>query len=387
MRLRKHRYLAPNPEGPSGTGTGATEQTTTATPPPSTEPPPSSTEPPPGDGKTGGDDSSARSSTNKAPDNAAKIGSLLDKIGQEDLGEDPPADPKGTAKPPGEPVAGPKGAKAPEATPKPTDPKALDLTPPEGMTDRSKSRWTELAERAKQVPVLEQRATAAENSLAQVRTVIQESGLDPEEFGNVIQIGRLYKSNDAADLKAALEQLDGLRANVATRLGIEAPGVDILANHPDLAAEVEDMSISRERAIELAAARDLKARSTQQQQSSNELEQFKRNVTAAAADMEKQLAARASTPGHAEKMAFLNAKLADPEYQKQFVSTYQPNQWAAAMLMLYDAYNPPATSVTPPRPPQPLRPGHVNAGTRTAAGKPVTSVDAVKNAWDQVGLG
>ena len=382
MRLRNHRYLAPNPDGPSGTGTA--EPSATASPPPSTEPPPSTgTEPaPPADGKSDAGDNSPSSSEKFEP--AAKINSLLDKIGQ----PDEQGEPEAGAKAPDEPVAPPTGTKAPVDPAKaPTDPKAFDLTPPEGMTERSKTRWTELADRAKQVPVLEQRATAAENSLNQVRTVIQESGLDPEEFGNVIQIGRLYKSNDAAELQSALEQLDGLRANVATRLGIEAPGVDILAKHPDLAAEVEDMSISRERAIELAAARDLKARTTQQQQSSNELDQFKRNVTAAASDMETQLAARAATPGHAEKMAFLNAKLADPVYQKQFVSTYQPKQWAAAMLMLYDAYNPPAAGPTTPRPPQPLRPGHVNAGTRTSAGKPVTAIDAVKSAWDQAGLG
>mgnify|MGYP000246292363 CR=1 FL=1 len=47
-----------------------------------------------------------------------------------------------------------------------------------------------------------------------------------------------------------LGQLDGLRADLATRLGVDAPGVDVLAQHPDLKAKVDGMTLSREDALE-----------------------------------------------------------------------------------------------------------------------------------------
>ena len=291
---------------------------------------------------------------------ADKIGDLIDNIGK------PAEKPAETAKP-GESVA------------KPSE----DDKPPEDAGPRAKSRWMELSERAKAVPVLEERATKAETELASVRDMVKASGLDQTEFQGMLQIGRMFKSSDPKDLQAALQELDAVRADVAKRLGVEAPGVDMLADHPDLQAEVDDMAISRERAVEIAGLRNAKAKLDQEHERTSTQTQFMATVQTAASQMDVALAQRAATPGHAAKVEWIKAQLSDPVKMQQFVSTYQPGQWQAAVMMMYDAYTPPAVQQAVP---QPLRPGVVASGVRQTGSKAMTSTDAVNNAWEAAGL-
>ena len=146
------------------------------------------------------------------------------------------------------------------------------------------------------------------------------------------------------------------------------------------------MSITRERALEIAKLRDQQARLDAQNRANQEQTQFQKTIESAASQMDEALAKRAATPGHAEKLAFIQSKLREPGVMQQFVTTYQPNQWQAAVLMMYDSYTPPAPTPVIPTAPQPLRPGHVASGVRVPNGKPISSSDAVANAWDAVGL-
>ena len=214
--------------------------------------------------------------------------------------------------------------------------------------------------------------------------MVAESGLAQEEFAGMLQIGRMFKSDKPEDLQAALTEIDALRTNIATRLGIDAPGVDPLAKHADLVADVENMAISRERALEIAKLRDSQARVQQTQQQTREMAEFQNTVRGAATQMDAALAQRASTPGHAAKVEFIKSQLSDPAKMQQFVSTYRPDQWQAVVLTMYDAYTPPP----PPAPaaPQPLRPGVVANGVRQAGNRPVSSTEAVGNAWELAGL-
>lgn len=354
MRL-PHRYQAPEPgepgtgESPASPAIEAPAETTLANHP---EPEPSA-EPEATPGKPAAQ-----------VDNAAKIDALLDTIGKEDKPKAP------------EPRA--------EDPPKPADPKALDLTPPEGINDRSKTRWTALAEQAKQVPVLEERATKAETQLAGVRELVAQSGLAADEFQGMLAMGRLYKSTDPGELQQALQQLDGLRADLATRLGVDTPGVDVLAKHPDLQAEVDAMGISRERALEIVRLRNAEATNTASTQEQRGLQQFQAGVQQAATEMDDILAQRASAPGHVAKVDHIKAYFADPAKLQSFVTTYQPSQWKAAVLMMYDSYSPPAPAV--PAVPQPLRPGNMASGHRQSGNKQVSSTAAVENAWGAIGL-
>jgi len=371
MKL-KHRYQHPEPGEP---GTGP------ATPTPAEAPSaPLANHPDPAPAQPSAAAPDAATIKAADPDNEAKISALLDTIGK---------DVAPTPEPKVEPVAADpaKPAVDPAKPPAEPDPKALDLTPPEGITERSKTRWTALADQARLVPDLEKRATEAETALTGVRELVAQSGLQPDEFQGMLQMGRLFKSADPKELQAALEQLDGLRADLATRLGVDAPGIDVLAQHPDLKAKVDGMTLSREDALEIVRLRGKGAQADQTQASQQEMAQFQATVKAAATEMDATLAARAATPGHQAKVDHIRQYFADPARLQGFVTTYQPNQWKAAVLMMYDSYTPPAAAAPAvPTTPQPLRPGHVASGVRVPNGKPISSTDAVANAWDAVGL-
>lgn len=371
MKLKRYRYQHPEP-GEPGSGPAPAAA---ADPAPQSPPLANSQDPAPAPAPAAAPPSEP--STPVDPDQSTKIDALLSEIGKD---VDPTPQPK--------PADPPKGEQPPADPSKPTppaDPKAFDLTPPEGITERAKARWTELAERAKAVPDLERRATEAETQLNDVRELVRESGLDQTEFGNMLEMGRLFKSADPKDLQSALQQLDGLRADLATRLGVDAPGIDPLAAHPDLKADVENMAISRERALEIARLRKGQATVEATNKATQEQQQFVATVRQAAAEMDATLKERANTPGHAAKVAHIQAYFKDPAKLQAFVTTYQPQQWKAAVLMMYDTFVPPAAPAPVPTP-QPLRPGNVAAGPRVPNGRPISALEAATNAFDQVGL-
>ena len=373
MKLKRYRYQNPEP-GDTGTGPATAPD---ADPPPAA---PLANHPEPADPAPAPPAPAPDASTIKAadPDSESKINALLDTIGKDVAPTPDPA-----AKP--EPAKVDPPADPAKPTP-PADPKALDLTPPEGINERSKTRWTALADQAKLVPELERRATEAETALTGVRELVAQSGLQPEEFQGMLTMGRLYKSSDPKELQQALEQLDGLRADLATRLGVDAPGVDVLAAHPDLKSKVEGMMLSREDALEIVRLRNTAAQASQATAASRDMQQYQQTVQAAAKEMDATLAARAATPGHQAKVDHIRQYFADPARLQAFVTTYQPNQWKAAVLMMYDTYTPAPAMPTVPAAPQPLRPGNVSAGVRVPNGKPVSREEAVTNAWDALGF-
>lgn len=307
------------------------------------------------------------------------LDTALDAIGKPEVAAEK-ADPTKPTPTPTDPA---KPAPATPEAAKPKDPKDLDLTPPEGMNDRSKERWATLTERAKAVPELERRATEAETRFNSVRDMVAETGLQADEFSAVLNIGKMYKSSKPEDLKNALSQIDVLRADVAQRLGIAIPGVDPLADYPDLQADVESMSITTERALEIAKLRRVEKQTTATNQEAQERDQHLAIVQQATQSMDEHLAARASQPGHQEKIAHIKQYFGDKAKLQAFVTTYRPEQWQAAVTMMYDSFTPPATVVTSTTP-QPLRPSSSGVGVRVSTG-PVSADSAVGNAMSQLG--
>ena len=312
------------------------------------------------------------------------LNTLLDAVGT-----DPAAAPSaGAPAAPAPATAAPAATTAAPAAPAaaPAAPAQFDETPPEGISDRAKARWAELTERVKAVPDLERRATEATQQLDSVRRMVSDSGLAPEEFSTVLDLGRLYKSSNPQDLQAALQRIEGLRADIATRLGTEVAGVDLLAQHPDLKQRVEGMTLSREDALEMVRLRTQNQTAQRTQQQTDDFQRFQTNVQQAATQMDATLDQRKHLPGHEAKVAFIKSHLSDQAKLQQFVTTYEPHQWQAAILMMYDAYTPPAAPAPPPAPaPQPLRPGNVSSGARVAT-QPVNAMDAVQNAFAAAGL-
>ena len=303
--------------------------------------------------------------------------SALDQIGQPEAKETPEA-------PKEEVPAEPKPeAKKPES----------DDEPPEDVSERAKGRWAQLAEKARKVPELEQELQQTRQQVEGVRELVQKAGLDADEFGAVLNIGRLYKSSNPQELGQAKQVLESLLVDVSARLGVDVGRVDVLSQHPDLAQAVAGQQITREMALEMVRLRTEASRlngtnqrlqqATQEQvRSQQEAHQFQQTVQQAASNMDAHLAARATEPGHAAKMAYVQQYFKDPQRMQAFVSTYQPQQWQAAVTMLYESYNPPAPRQNGP---QPLRPGNVASGARVNTA-PTSAEDAILGAFERVGV-
>lgn len=363
VRSLIHRFHHPEPDA-GGTGTGT---------PPAEEPIDNSL-PTANDTPAGGD-------AEKPEDKFGGLQNLLDTVGEEGA-DDKPAAPDPAPKPP-EGSATPAPPAAAPAAAKPEDKKGeVDLTPPEGMSARAQERWSQLTERVKAIPELERRATEATTQLQAVRSLVQDSGLSPDEFRDMLALSKLSRSADPAQARQALERLDAIRADIAIRAGVDAPGIDLLAKHPDLKGEVDAMTLPKERALEIARSRELQARQQQAAQGQDDVAKFQQTVQQAAASMEQTLAAKAGTPGHEAKLAYIADHFGKPENLQKFVTTYQPEQWQAAILWMYDHYTPPAAT---PAPPQPLRPQNTRTG-RPQNNGPVTAESAVENALRMAGM-
>lgn len=268
------------------------------------------------------------------------------------------------------------------AAPKPGE---VDLTPPEGMNERSRQRWAQLTERVGQIPELERRATEATQALDSVRQMVSGAGLAPEEFTDMLETARLVKSANPQDAQAALQRLDAIRADLAQRFGLEAPGLDPLAAHQDLKADVDGMLMTRERALEIARLRAGNQQGQAVIQSQRELEQHQQLINQASAQMDAELQKLAGTPGHQEKLNYIGQHFKTGDNLQRFVQTYRPEQWAPTLLAMYHAYTPPTPQPTAAPVPQPLRPGFGRAGAPVRQG-PVTAEGAVMGAFERLGM-
>lgn len=326
----------------------------------------------------------------EAADPFSGLKGLLDKVGADPAGEPaaPVRDAQGRFAP-----ATPTEAKAPAdpaqapATPtdKPATPPADDFTPPDGISERAQTRWAQLTERAKLVPELERRATETQQALDSVRQMVANSGMEQHEFTEMLEMGRLFKSGNAQDLQRALEHIEGLRSSLAQRLGVEVPGIDPLGQHADLQQKVQNMLLTREDAMEIARLRtqgQQAQRITQEQRAQQEHVQLVQN---AATSMEASLAKRAGTPGHDGKLRHIHGYFSNPQNLQQFVTTYQPKQWEAALTLMYDSFTPPAPAPAVPAGPQPLRPTNTRAGAPVNTG-PVTAMGAIEGAFARLGM-
>jgi hypothetical protein len=338
--------------------------------PPADPPTPPAGDPPAGDPPAQDPPAADPPKKDEPADPFAGLNKVLEDMSADGAKEKPP-------EPTPTPTPAPKAA-----APKPADPPKkddFDYTPPEGSSDRAKERWNQLTERAKQVPELERRATEVTGQLEAVRGLVNDSGLNAQEFADFMETARLFKQGD----EKALQTLDNLRAELATRLGKEVPGVDLLAAHPDLKADVESMTLTKERALEIARGRDAEKRLQGRDAEQTELSQIRTSVESGKEAMATALSQRAGTPGHEAKMQYIASYFSDEGKRLKFAKTYRPEQWAEAALMIYDAYSPPAAPTLPG--PQPLRPTGHRAGAPVQTG-PVTAEGAVSRAFDRIGM-
>lgn len=228
---------------------------------------------------------------------------------------------------------------------------------------------------------------ALEAELGEIRSIIQSTKMSPDQFAQTLEFGRLVNSGNEADLRVALEMVEQQRAMLYQQLGVEAPGIDLLAGHDDLKSAVDNMEITRERALELAKLRKAEAERIQktqaQQQSQQATQQFQQTVQTAAQQMEAYLSTRANEVDHQARMKVISDHFRNPANLQNFVNTYQPEQWTSTIKFMYDNIQVPKATAAP-RDPQPLRSRPAALGTPSPAGS--NPIDRIASHIDNMGL-
>lgn len=316
------------------------------------------------------------------------LGADDDETGNDDLPTDKPAsdkmkalldelsgdEPKAAAKPeekPDDKPADPPAAAAPK-TPEQEEAELL-----EGVkSDRGRERIRQVFAERKQL----------EQDINEVRELISSTKMSPDEFAQTLEYGRLINSGDDKDLRVALEIIEGQRSALYQRLGVEAPGVDLLAGHEDLKNAVENLEITKERALELAkyrkADQEKQAAVQQQQQTQQQQAQYQKTVQDAAGAMESYLSTRANEVDHTARMEVIGNHFKNPANLQEFVSKFEPHQWPTAIKLMYDGVVVPKAQQA--HSPQPLRSRPANLGAPSAAG--ATPLDRIASRLDSMGI-
>lgn len=294
-----------------------------------------------------------------------KLESLLDEL------TDDPNKTKAEEKP-----AAPEAKAEGEKPAEPKTPEAEEAELLEGVkSDRGKERIRQVFAEKK----------ALEQDLTQFREMVTATGMSPQDFAQTLEFGRLVNSGDEKNLRVALEMVENQRAMLYQKLGVEAPGVDLLQGHDDLKAAVDNMEITRERAVELAKYRKQQAEVQQrqhvEQQSVQQQQAFEQQVQQAASAMDTYLQTRANEVDHPARMKVISDHFRNPANLQQFIQTYQPHQWAATIKMMYDNIQVPKVAAPGP---QPIRSRPANLGT--PAPNASSPIDRIAQRLENMGI-
>lgn len=225
-----------------------------------------------------------------------------------------------------------------------------------------------------------------EQDVGEFKELITSTKMSPEQFAQTLEYGRLINSGNEQDLRVALEMIEQERTLIYQKLGVEAPGVDLLAGHDDLKTAIENMEITRERALELAKYRKIdqdKAKlQANQQSSARDQAEFQSTIQTAAQGIEGYLNTRAGEADHPARMQIITDHFKNPANLQAFITTYQPHQWGATIKMMYDGIAVPKAPVV--RSPQPLRSRPAIQGNPSSAG--TTPIDRIASHIDNMGI-
>jgi hypothetical protein len=159
--------------------------------------------------------------------------------------------------------------------------------------------------------------------------------------------------------------VENQRAALYTALGREPEdgGVDLLAEFPDLKQKVTDAQITREDALELAAARRERAANTRKDQQQQSQQQGVEQVKTARANALKDITAWTAdlTKSDIDYMAKEEKLL---EQVEEVIKTYPPNQWLATLKLLYSGIAVQKAAPQPNKGQQPIRPSGAKPGAK-----------------------
>jgi len=287
-------------------------------------------------------------------------------------GEEPP-EPVAAAAPPVEPV--PPVALTPEAAAKVAEAAAKADIEKEikdrGLKGDTATRFRELSNQVRELAPLREempRLREVERLHTQWQGLVADSTASAPQLEQALAYIQSVNSGDPARLAQAAKAMMEEVKWAYTKLGWELPGVvDPLAAHADLNEAVEDGSMTRAGALEVAAARALAASTTARNEADTQTRaraQAEQTAIGQINVISDRL--KAEDPLFAQKLPHLKPTV------DLIKSSLPPAQWPAAIERAYRALPNPAPAPRPRTPapgPMPLRPTGGNSAATTTVRK------------------
>jgi len=221
-------------------------------------------------------------------------------------------------------------------------------------SQRSQQRFQEAFGEIRRLTAEREQLLSSNKELVAARdsilSVLEETHTTDDQLAQLLEFNRMVQTGNYEN---ALKQVEAQRAGLLKLLGREAPGVDLLADFPDLVKEVEDEKLDRALALEIAQNRRnaavLKAREQQrggEQEAARKQQELSEQALQSIKDWSNEMAK--SDIDFKAKEDKLLTQVA------QVVKDYPPGQWLQTLKMLYGNISVARAAV--PGGEQPLRP-------------------------------
>lgn len=214
-------------------------------------------------------------------------------------------------------------------------------------SERGRVRFQEVL---KEKSTLEQENKNYVEIINSIRDTLASAKLTPEDFAANIEFNRLRNSDNVNDIRIAYEMIEQERANLAIRLGIKAPGINYLAEHPDLAKAYSEGKIDDDAALELVRNRryvqELEQNRIAHEQNVARQQQSQQAINASINQINAFLSSKKGEIDYLTKEKYITDYLNDAIKREELINTYEPHQWPSVIKMIYDSMPAQKTSPT-----------------------------------------
>lgn len=247
----------------------------------------------------------------------------------------------------------------------------LDLKPEErrALGSKAQARFSEvigtLKAREAEIATLNEQMKPLSEARDTVLGIMEETGTTSDQLAAYLEFNRLLQSTQPTDLESALKMVEDQRAALYSALGREPAdgGVDLLADFPDLKQKVNDATITREDAVEIANGRRTRAASEDKanqdrtaQQTAGEVKKAQDTALSGITAWVKEQAGK-DIDFKAKEDKLL-------EQIDEVIKTYPPNQWLGTLKLLYSGITVQKSASPQNRSQQPIRPSGERAGAK-----------------------
>ena len=203
---------------------------------------------------------------------------------------------------------------------------------PAGLKPKAQERFRGLVEDNKSKT---EQLDKAEFALKEIHKTVSDSQMTPEEFGYLIDYGRMAVSKKPEELEYALQTAQNEIIRISQLLGKEVEGVDLLADQPELKKRVDDYELSREDALRIVKPeRELASYKNAQDQQRDQ-----QQVATKQQDVQQQSLDQVRAYMGKMKSTDINFSAKEARLVEQAAKVrqnYPPEQWPTVIQDLYE---------------------------------------------------